>query len=114
MEHEPHDPSEAVEALEGVYLSQLAAGERMSVQHFSIEPDTTVPEHGHHHEQSGFVYEGALTFHLEDGSEVTVEAGDSYDLAGHEVHAAENRGDVPAKGVDVFSPPRTNPDWAED
>ncbi len=114
MEHVSHDTGAEVEAVPDVYLSQLAAGERMSVQHFRIEPDTTVPEHSHHHEQSGFVYEGTLTFVLADGSEVAVEAGDAFDLAGDEVHGAENRGDVPVKGVDVFSPPRTDPDWAED
>jgi len=114
MDHVSHDPSADVEAVPGVHLSGLAAGEEMSVQHFTVDPGTTVPEHDHHHEQAGFVYQGTLTFVLADGSEVAVAAGDAYDLAGDEVHAAENRGDVPAKGVDVFSPPRTDPDWAEE
>ena len=100
------------EAVEQVHLAQLAAGEEMSVQHFRIEPGATVPEHDHHHEQAGFVYEGELTFLLDDG-EVTVGAGESYVLAGHEVHGAENRGDTPVRGVDIFSPPRPDPDWAE-
>jgi hypothetical protein len=34
-------------------------------------------------------------------------------LAGEEVHGAENRGEETVLGVDVFSPPRTDPDWAE-
>lgn len=100
------------EAVENVHLAQLAAGEEMSVQHFRIEPGATVPSHDHHHEQSGFVYEGELTFVLAD-DEVTVGAGESYVLAGHEVHGAENRGDTVVRGVDIFSPPRPNPDWAE-
>ncbi len=114
MEHVTHDPSADTEAVPNVHLAQLAAGERMSVQHFTIEAGATVPEHSHHHEQAGFIYDGELTFVLADGKEVTVEAGDAYDLAGNEVHAAENRGDVAVKGIDVFSPPRTNPDWADD
>jgi Mannose-6-phosphate isomerase len=114
MEYTSHDPGADVEAVPGVHLSRLAAGEHMSVQHFTVEPGTTVPEHSHHHEQAGFIYEGTLTFVLADGSEVAVTAGDSYDLAGEEVHGAVNRGDVPVKGVDVFSPPRTDPDWAEE
>ena len=114
MEHDSHDPAADVEAVPGVHLSVLATGERMNVQHFTVDPGATVPEHSHHHEQAGFVYEGTLTFVLADGSEVAVAAGDSYDLAGEEVHAAANRGDVPARGVDVFSPPRTDPDWAEE
>lgn len=104
---------EEVEAVDRVNLAQLAAGDELSVQHFRIEPGAVVPEHDHRHEQGGFVYRGELTFVLEDGTEVVVGEGDSYVLAGHEVHAAENRGDEPVEGVDVFSPPRTDPDWVE-
>lgn len=102
-----------VEAVDRVNLTQLAAGEELSVQHFRIEPGAIVPEHNHRHEQGGFVYRGELTFVLEDGKEVVVGPGDSYVLAGNEVHAAENRGDESVEGVDVFSPPRRDPDWAE-
>ncbi len=104
--------AETTEAVEDVHLAQLAAGAEMSVQHFEFEPGATVPSHDHPHEQSGFVYEGELTFLLEDGEEV-VGAGESYVLAGGEVHGAENRGEGIVRGVDVFSPPRPNPDWAE-
>lgn len=104
--------TETTEAVENVHLAQLAAGEEMSVQHFEFEPGASVPIHDHHHEQSGFIYEGELTFLLEDG-ELVVAAGDSYVLAGGEVHGAENRGETPVRGVDVFSPPRPNPDWSE-
>ena len=101
---------ETVEAVEGVHLTQLAADERMSVQHFHIEPGATVPEHSHHHEQAGFVTGGALTV-LVDGETHVVGTGASYTVPGEKPHAAENRGDVPVRGVDVFSPPRTDPDW---
>ncbi len=104
--------TETTEAVENVHLAQLAAGEAMSVQHFEFDPGATVPSHDHHHEQTGFIYEGELTFLLEDG-EVVVGAGESYVLAGEEVHGAANRGDVAVRGVDIFSPPRPNPDWAE-
>ena len=113
MEYVPLDESEEVEVLDGVHLAQLAAGEQTSVQHFRIEPGATVPMHSHHHEQSGFVSDGEATFVLEDGSELVVAAGESYVLAGDESHSVENRGDRPLEGVDIFSPPRTDPDWAE-
>ncbi|WP_435333642.1 cupin domain-containing protein [Haloarchaeobius sp. TZWWS8] len=112
MEIVPTDAVDSVEAVEGVHLSQLAGGDRMTVQHFVIEPGATVPEHSHHHEQAGFVYEGTLTFLVGD-EELPVAAGDSYSLPGDEPHAAENRGDVPVRGIDVFSPPRENPDWLD-
>jgi quercetin dioxygenase-like cupin family protein len=108
-----HETEDAVEAVEGVHLTQLAAGDRMSVQHFFFEPGAAVPEHSHPHEQTGFITDGTLTF-LVDGEELTVSAGDSYAIPGGEPHAAENQGDVPVRGVDIFSPPRTNPDWAGD
>lgn len=110
MEHEKIGTE--TEAVDGVHLAQLAAGEATSVQHFCIEPGATVPAHDHPHEQAGFIYEGELTFLLEEG-ETTVAAGESYVLAGEEHHGAENRGDVAVVGVDIFSPPRIDPDWAE-
>ncbi|UIP01110.1 cupin domain-containing protein [Halobaculum sp. CBA1158] len=113
MDRVTHESADDTEAVEGVHLGQLAAGEEMSVQHFYIEPGATVPKHDHPHEQAGYVTAGTLTFVLEDGEEVVCGPGDSYVLAGDEVHGAENRGDVPVEGVDVFSPPRTDPDWQE-
>lgn len=102
-----------MEAVEGVFLAQLAAGDRTSVQHFRIEPGAVVPEHSHHHEQAGFVYEGELTFEV-GGEELVVGAGESYVIPGDEPHGAVNRGDDPVYGIDVFSPPRENPPWAEE
>ncbi|WP_439027401.1 cupin domain-containing protein [Haloarchaeobius sp. DT45] len=113
MEHVPNDAVDPTEAVDGVHLSMLAGGERMNVQHFFVEPGSTVPEHSHPHEQAGFIYEGTLTF-LVDGEEYHVSAGGSYSIPGDEPHAAENRGDVPVKGLDIFSPPRENPAWQGD
>jgi quercetin dioxygenase-like cupin family protein len=116
---EPHsvdrtstDAAETVEAVDGVFLQQLAVGDETSVQHFRIEPGADVPEHSHHHEQAGFVYQGELTF-LVDGEEIAVGTGDSYVLYGGEPHAAENRGNEPVRGLDIFAPPRADPDWLD-
>lgn len=103
---------DSAEPVEDVYLTALAAGEKMSMQEFEIEPGATIPEHDHPHEQLGFIYEGELTF-LCEGETVTVEAGDSYTIPGGQPHGIENRGDTVVRGIDVFSPPRTDPDWAE-
>lgn len=102
--------TKATEVMEGVFLTQLAAGERMSIQHYHIEPGAVVPEHDHHHEQVGFLYEGSLTF-VVDGEEIVVSTGESFALESGEPHEVVNRGDDAAKGIDIFSPPRLNPPW---
>lgn len=103
---------EAVEAVESVFLTQGAAGERTSIQRFVIEPGADVPEHDHPHEQVGVVTEGTATF-VVDGEELAVGPGDTYVIPGDEPHAARNDGDDPVVGYDIFSPPRANPDWQE-
>ena len=113
MERVPLAAVDATEAVDGVHLAQLAAGEEMSVQHFRIEAGATVPEHSHPHDQTGYITAGTLTF-LVDGEEIAVSPGDSYAIPGDESHAAENRGDTAVEGVDIFSPPRLDPDWGDD
>ncbi|MDZ7849656.1 MAG: cupin domain-containing protein [Halodesulfurarchaeum sp.] len=112
MDHVPQSAVETAEPIDGVQLRLLANGESANVQQYRIEPGGVVPEHSHPHEQLGYLVRGELTFVL-DGEEVIVEAGDSYRLAGDEPHAVENRSDTLAEGIDVFSPPRTDPNWAE-
>jgi quercetin dioxygenase-like cupin family protein len=60
MERIARDDAETVEAVDRVHLSQLAAGDRMGVQGFEIEPGAVVPEHSHEHEQVGVVVEAEL------------------------------------------------------
>ena len=113
MDRVPLADHDSTEAVDDVHLTQLAVGEEMSVQHFRIEPGAVVPEHTHHHEQTGYVFSGELTFVLADGDEVTVGPDESYVLLSEEAHGAENRGDETVLGIDVFSPPRANPDWQQ-
>lgn len=113
MDHYEPSDDDFVEAVDDVHLTVGASGDETSVQHFRIEPGAEVPSHSHHHEQAGLITQGELTFVLEGGEEITVGAGESYTLLGEEVHAAENRGADVVEGIDVFSPPRTNPDWGE-
>jgi len=101
-----------VEAVEGVHLTPLVVGERMSVQHFHIESGARVPAHSHEHEQVGLVTDGTLTFSSE-GEEAVISSGESYVIPGGAEHAAENDGDIPVHGVDVFAPPRPNPVWMD-
>lgn len=112
MEITSGEEIESVQAVEGVHLAQMSAGEKMNVQEFYIEPNAEVPEHSHSHEQVGVVTRGTLTF-VVDGEEEVVYDGDTYVIPSGEPHAAYNEGEVPVEGYDVFSPPRTDVDWQD-
>ena len=106
------DDVDTVEAEDGVFPSQLLRGSQMNVQHFRFEPGATSSEHSHPSEQVGFVHRGTLTM-LVDGEEYEVSAGETLLIPGDVPHAAENRGDEPVEGIDVFSPPRSGTPWDE-
>jgi quercetin dioxygenase-like cupin family protein len=108
------EPTSEYPEADGVYLTHLAAGERISVLGVEMEPGARVPEHSHHHEQLGYVFQGEQTFILADGETVTAGPGDSYALASEEAHAAENRADERLVAIDIFSPPREMPTWARE
>ena len=112
MERISESEIESADPVDGAHLKLLAGGEKMNIQHFRVEPGTTVPEHSHPHEQVGFVVSGEAVF-LADGEEIPVSAGDSFAIPGGEPHALENRGEEPIVGIDIFSPPRENPSWME-
>jgi quercetin dioxygenase-like cupin family protein len=112
MEIVPESERPSTEAVEGVDLTLLAGGTEANIQQFSIDPGAVVPEHSHSNEQVGYLLDGRLTFTV-DGEPLLVEAGDSYRIPGGEPHSAENNGDTAAVGLDIFSPPRDNPDWNE-
>ena len=103
---------DAAEPMDGAHLTQLIAGEEMSVQHFRIEPGAVVEEHSHPHEQTGYLVSGELVF-FGEGEEHVVRAGDSYTVPGGEPHGVENRSDEDVVGVELFHPPRANPPWLE-
>ncbi|AKH98393.1 cupin domain-containing protein [Halanaeroarchaeum sulfurireducens] len=112
MERVSESDVEAAEPVPGAHLKLLAGDEAMNVQHFEIAAGATVPEHSHPHEQAGYITSGEAVF-LVDGEEIHVQAGDAYSIPGGEPHGLENRGEEPVVGVDIFSPPRENPDWEE-
>lgn len=114
---------EVVEAIEGVHVAELLAGERTSVRYFRIDPGARLPEHSHPQEQVGYVTQGVLTLVVGEDGDVEVDgepvgagehrldADDAYLIPGGQPHAAVNRSDGLVEGVDVFAPPRSDPGW---
>lgn len=97
---------------DGVYLADLAAGDRASMKFWRVEPGATIPSHSHPQEQIGYVVRGELIA-LVEGAEHRLEPGDSYLFASGERHGAENRSTEPAEGLGFLSPPRERPQWRE-
>lgn len=110
MDHVTTNGSDLEEVAEGVFLGDLAAGNRASMKYWRVDPGATLPVHQHHHEQIGYVIGGTLVA-LGGDEEVRLEPGDSYRFASDERHGAENRGDEPAVGIGILSPPRAEPNW---
>lgn len=100
------------EVAEGVFLSDLAAGEKASMKFWRVEPGETLPAHRHYNEQVGYVISGTLTAVVE-GEEYSLEPGDSYVFPSQEHHGAENRSEEVATGIGVLSPPRGAPKWSK-
>lgn len=112
MERITSKGAESVEPTDGIVVTPLAAGERMNAQHVRFGANTTGTEHSHPHEQIVYVAAGSLVYRGPDG-EVSLETGDSLVIPGDEPHAAANPGDEAADVIEVFSPRRENPPWAE-
>lgn len=101
---------ESVTVADGIDATVLAGSDEMNMQHFVVEPGAKVPAHVHENEQLGYMIQGRMIVNMPD-DEIEVGPGDSYFLAANEPHSAENPGDEPAIGIDIFSPPRSVPGW---
>lgn len=112
MERISADGANVEEVAEGVFLGDLATGERAGMKHWRVDPGATLPAHRHDHEQIGYMISGTLVAIVE-GEEVLLEPGDSYRFSSNEHHGAENRGDEPAVGVGILAPPRGKPAWGD-
>lgn len=103
---------ETREVSEGVFLADLAAGDRSGMKHWRVEPGATLPTHRHHNEQIGYVLSGEMTAIVE-GERYLLQAGDSYCFTSEELHGAVNEGDEPCVGIGLLTPPRDAPRWGE-
>lgn len=112
MERISTDREGMEEVAEGVFLGDLATGERAGMKYWRVEAGATLPAHRHHHEQIGYMISGTLVAIVE-GEEVLLEPGDSYRFESDEHHGAENRGEEPAVGVGILAPPRGKPEWGD-
>ena len=88
---------------EGVVLKTLW-GEKIMMSLVELEPGAIVPEHVHENEQAGLVLEGEFEFVIGNESK-TISKGEYYMIPANVPHKVIT-GAIPAKALDIFSPPR--------
>lgn len=112
MNHVHEVDRESRQVSEGVFLTDLASGQRSAMKYWRVEPGAELPTHRHHNEQIGYVISGELTAIVE-GERRTLEPGDSYCFESGEQHGAVNETDDPCIGIGLLTPPRDAPQWGE-
>jgi len=93
----------------GLCVTELGAGERLSVLHWNLADGSIVPTHQHEHEQFGYVISGGFAMTVGD-ERATLAAGDSYFIPANSPHGFVTIGQTEA--IDVFAPVRTDYPWA--
>lgn len=89
--------------LEGIHYKTLTYGERTSLSEFTLKRGSTIPNHKHPHEQTGYVISGRMLFTI-GGERFEAEPGDSWNIPGNLEHAVEVLEDTVV--IEVFSPAR--------
>jgi quercetin dioxygenase-like cupin family protein len=91
------------DAMEGVRFKTLAFGDKTLLAEFRLSQGSTVPEHSHPHEQTGYIISGHMRFSVA-GKTIEVETGDAWNIAGDIPHGVEVLDDSVV--IEVFSPKR--------
>jgi len=88
---------------EGVKV-RVAYGEKIMMSYVNIEPNTSLAEHTHPHEQMGLFLEGEAEFTIGDETTI-VKPGMAYLVPSNVKHKVVTL-DKPVLALDIFSPPR--------
>jgi quercetin dioxygenase-like cupin family protein len=91
------------EIFTGVDLQNLAYGERTHMAKFILHTGGSVQLHSHPQEQTGFLIQGKMVMTI-DGKEYSLQAGDSWSIAGNVTHGVEVEEECTV--IEVFSPLR--------
>ena len=97
------DKLQSKQSMEGVEI-RVAYGEKVMMSYVNIEPNTTIAEHSHPHEQMGMSLEGEAEFTIGDEKKM-VRPGQAYLIPSNVKHKVVTF-DKPVLVLDIFSPPR--------
>jgi quercetin dioxygenase-like cupin family protein len=91
------------ELVEGVHLKTMVYGNQTLLTEVRFEKGAVIPQHGHPHEQTGYLVSGHMNF-LVDGEHYNAKPGDSWNIACDIEHGATALEESVV--IEVFSPVR--------
>jgi len=91
------------EIINGISIKTLSYGDNSLVVEFLLQKDSSLPEHKHINEQTGYLVKGSIRLFI-DGKSKVLHAGDSWTILSNIKHKAEILEDSIA--IEVFSPRR--------
>jgi quercetin dioxygenase-like cupin family protein len=97
------DKLQSKQIMEGAKI-RVAYGEKVMMSYVNIEPNTTIAEHSHPHEQMGMFLEGEAEFTIGDEKKM-IKPGMAYLIPSNVKHKVVTS-DKPVLALDIFSPPR--------
>lgn len=98
-----HEISGYKEVLPGIMMKAIVHGDKTLMTEFILKEGSSLPQHNHIHEQTGYMISGKMLLTIGDKThEVT--AGDSWNIPSEIPHMAEVLEDSIA--IEVFSPRR--------
>jgi quercetin dioxygenase-like cupin family protein len=90
-------------ALDGIHRKTVAFGNKTLMSEFKLKKGSTLPQHTHPYEQTGYLINGRMTLCIGE-EQYDVEPGDSWCIPENVQHSALTLEDSIA--VEVFSPLR--------
>jgi quercetin dioxygenase-like cupin family protein len=100
---EKHSTEDYADPLPGVRQKTLVFGERTLMAEFLLSKNTTLPDHAHPYEQTGYLVKGHIVLKIGQ-SEHDVTPGDSWCIPMNIIHGARILEDSIA--IEVFCPVR--------
>jgi quercetin dioxygenase-like cupin family protein len=86
----------------------VLAGDGVTLVYWAFEAPKCgdLPMHQHAEKQSGYILDGEMTLHYEDGTSRVLQTGDFYSIPGGVAHGATVNGKVVI--LDIYAPRRTD------
>ena len=91
------------EIINGISIKTLSYGDNSLIVEFLLQKDSSLPEHTHINEQTGYLVKGSIRLFI-DGKSKILHLGDSWTILSNVKHRAEILEDSVA--IEVFSPRR--------